>query len=227
MFDYNYFYLTWALIFLGIWAFLFWRRKDVRREMLLVSIVFGFGGLVSEKTNIQDWWQPLTITGTSIGPEDFIIGFAIGGVAAVIYEEIYKKRLKKAKIKTSSLFDPGFFFLLSPSLYLAFFFLFSLGSFYSMLLTFLICIVWMLFLRRDLLADSLLSGFLMLVIGIGIYFFLFLLYPNYIHEFWYLKPHRYASLLWGIPIAEYIWYFLAGAYIGPLYAFLKRLRVGK
>lgn len=227
MFDYNYFYLTWALIFLTIWAFLFWRRKDVRREMLFVSIVFGFGGLVSEKTNIQDWWQPITITGTPIGPEDFIIGFAIGGVAAVIYEEIYKKRLKKVRVKNSSSFDSGFFFLLFPSLYLAFFFLFNLGSFYSVLLTFIICTGWMLFLRKDLITDSIISGLLMLFIGIGIYLFLFLIYPNYIQEFWYLKPHWYASLLWGIPIAEYIWYFLAGAYIGPLYEFLKRLRVGK
>ena len=225
MFDYNYFYLTWALIFLSIWAVLFFKRKDVRREMLLISLWFGFGGLVSEYTNIQDWWQPITVTGTPVGLEDFLIGFAIGGVAAVIYEEIYKKKLKKVKTKISPWFDPGFAFLLLPALYLLFFFVFKWGSFYSVVPTYLIGLGYMLFLRKDLIKDSLISGFLMLCVGIGIYFFLFLIYPNYIQEFWYLKDNWYSSLLWGIPIAEYIWYFLTGAYIGPMYEFLKRMRV--
>lgn len=217
-----YFYLIWSMIFLAVWALLFLKRKDVRREMLLISTWFGFGGLVSEKTNIQDWWHPITITGTPIGFEDFIIGFAIGGVAAVIYEEIYRKKLKKARFKISTLFDAGFSFLLLPSLYLLLFFIFGLGSFYSIVLACLISISYMIFIRKDLLLDSLISGFLMLLIGIGIYLFLFLIYPNYIQEFWYLKSNWYSSLLLGVPIGEYIWYFLIGAYIGPMYEFLRK-----
>jgi hypothetical protein len=80
----------------------------------------------------------------------------------------------------------------------------------------------MIFLRKDLLKDSLVSGTLLLIIGIGIYLVLFLIYPSYIHQFWYLKDVWYANLLFGIPIGEYIWYFLTGAYIGPMYEFLRK-----
>ena len=120
-----YFYFIWSLIFLAVWLVLFLKRKDLRTEMLLISTWFGSAGLVSEATNIQDWWQPITITRTPVGLEDFIIGFAIGGVAAVIYEEIYKKKLKKSIKRDSLLFDPGFSLLLLPSLYLLSFYIFK------------------------------------------------------------------------------------------------------
>ena len=61
----------------------------------MMSLLFGFGGIVSEQTHTQDWWQPLTLTGTRIGVEDFLIGFAIGGIAAVIYAEAYRKKVSR------------------------------------------------------------------------------------------------------------------------------------
>ncbi len=82
----------------------------------------------------------------------------------------------------------------------------------------------MLFKRRDLLINSLVSGTLLLVLGIGIYLLLFLLYPDYIARFWFLPDVWFAKLFLGIPIAEYIWYFLTGAFIGPLYEFVEGLR---
>ena len=65
--------------------------------MITISIIFGIGGILSEFYHIQDWWQPLIITNTPIGIEDFLIGFFIGGIAAVIYEEIYKKKIRIRK----------------------------------------------------------------------------------------------------------------------------------
>ncbi len=221
----KYFYLLWASIFLGFWMILFLRRKDTRKEMLTISALFGLGGLAAQKTNIQDWWQPLTITGTSIGIEDFLIGFSIGGIAAVIYEEIYRRRLRKGVGGTLAPSDPGFFLLLFPLLYLILFFLLELGSFYSVVVACLASIGFMLFSRRDLWRDSLMSGVIMLAIGSGVYFLLFLIKPDYIQQFWYLPDHWYAQLLFGVPIGEYIWFFLIGAYIGPLYEYLKRLRL--
>jgi len=92
--SYQYTYLFWTAIFLIIWGTFFIKRKDLRKEMLVISFLFGLGGLISELTHIQDWWQPLTITNTSIGIEDFLIGFAIGGIASVIYNFIFNKKIK-------------------------------------------------------------------------------------------------------------------------------------
>ena len=221
----KFFYLIWVLIFLLIWLFLFFRRKDTRREMFLVSLLFGVGGVACEKTNIQDWWQPLTITGTRIGIEDFLIGFAIGGIAAVIYEEIYHKRLREKQEKSVAPSDPGFHLLIFPLLYLTLFFLLEVGSFYSAVIAYGLCLGYILLTRKDLIKDSFLSGIWMLFIGISIYFILFQIYPNFIKQFWYLRENWYSKLLWGIPIGEYIFYFFTGAYIGPLYEFLKKRRL--
>ena len=76
---YKYSYLIADLTLLFVWIILFWHRKDVRREMLIVSIIFGFAGLLVEPIYFQDWWHPLTITGTKIGLEDFLFGFWVGG----------------------------------------------------------------------------------------------------------------------------------------------------
>ena len=76
--------------------------------------------------------------------------------------------------------------------------------------------------RRDLLSDSLRSGLLMLAVGIGLYWLLFFFYPSYIHDFWFLRKNWYTTLLFGIPLGEYIWYFLVGAFIGPLYEYIEK-----
>ena len=203
---------------------MFLARRDVRKEMLFISVIFGFGGLACQKTNLVDWWKPITITGTTLGIEDFIIGFAIGGISAVVYEEIYKKRLRKSRTKFPR--DPGLYLLSFPVIYLIAFYMIRLGSFYSAILAYSVCGIYLLYTRRDLLKDSLLSGFFLLIIATIIYLGLFFVFPDYINQFWYLKPSWYTTLLWGVPIAEYIWIFFTGAYIGPLYEYIykKRLR---
>lgn len=216
----QYFYLIWTAIFLIVWLALFYVRKDTRNEMIVISGMFGLGGVAAEKTNIIDWWQPLTITGTRIGIEDFVIGFAIGGVAAVVYEVFYHQRFIQGRSRAIKRTDSGFFLLLFPLLYLTFFYLLELGSFYSVLAACLICIGYLFLTRKDLVVDSLMSGLLMLFIGFAIYALLFLVHPTYIQDFWYLPDVWYAKLILGIPIAEYAWYFFIGAYIGPLYEFL-------
>ncbi len=113
MLDYQFFYATWAALFLLIWVVLFLIRKDTRREILIISLAFGFAGLASQKLHLHDWWQPLRITNTSLGLEDFFIGFAIGGVAAVLYEFVVRKQAVHASqretIRKSSYFFLAFF----------------------------------------------------------------------------------------------------------------------
>lgn len=220
----QYFYLGWALAFLLLWLILFLYRTDTRAEMLLISIFFGLGGLASEEVYTKDWWHPHTLTNTSVGVEDFIIGFAIGGIAAIIYADLYRQKLRRYALKNVAPADPGFFLLLFPLLYFSAFFLLHINSFYSTILVLTALIGYMLITRRDLIADSLLSGVAMMSIGIGMYFLLLLVNPLFIHEHWYLPNTWYGRELAGIPIGEYVFYFLIGAYIGPLYEYLKKFK---
>ena len=224
----RYFYSIWTLIFFFIWFALYIHRKDLRKEMLFVSFIFGIAGIASQYIYLKDWWKPMTLTGTAIGIEDFLIGMFIGGIAAVIYEEIYKKKIRFRSSKKSHLI----FYCILNSLAICFlffgsFYLLRLNSFYSSLITFLVPTFFIWFKRKDLIKPSLISGILMLIIGTLVYFVLFLVLPDYFHIFWYLKETWFASLFLGIPLGEYIWFFLAGMAISPLYEFWQEARLIK
>ena len=145
MADYQYTYLIGNIIGLIIWIFIFLRRKDLRKEMLLLSFIFGISGLFAEIIYTKDWWQPLTITNTRIGIEDFFFGFIIGGVSAVIYSFLFNKRTKITKVKEmkEKRRDINFLMTLSLMAIITFlgFFILKFNSFVSTILAFIIPII--------------------------------------------------------------------------------------
>jgi len=220
--DFAYLYLGWTFFFLLIWGVFFWIRKDLRIEMLFISTLFGAGGLLSQQTHIQDWWRPITITGTPLGIEDFFIGFAIGGIASVVYAVAYRKKyvvpITRLSLKRSYAFLAGF-----AALFLGLFYLAGVSSFYAAITAYSAGILFMFLARPDLIRMSIGSGVLMVLLGSVTYYLLFLPYPGYIREFWYLPEAWYTTLVFGVPLGEYIWYFLTGAFIGPLFEFIEHI----
>src|ERR1035437_8729952 len=82
----KYIYLLALIPFCLIWVFLFTKRKDLRKEMLSVSILIGILSVVTSYLWwTKDWWRPLTVTGTVVGIEDFTMGFASGVIISIIY----------------------------------------------------------------------------------------------------------------------------------------------
>ncbi|MEK6933893.1 MAG: hypothetical protein AABW75_03390 [Nanoarchaeota archaeon] len=144
--NYEYSYLIAALISLFVWIFLFFWRRNLRKEMLVMSLLIGFLGLFLGLIYTLDWWHPLTITKTIIGFEDFIFGFSLGGTSAVIYEAVFKKRIKIRKIRRKEEIrqNYNFLFLFTSSLilFLFFFYTLRLNSFYSSIIGLLIPILF-------------------------------------------------------------------------------------
>ena len=103
------------------------------------------------------------------------------------------------------------------SLFLISFFIFRLHSFISSIIAFTVPILWIYFKRPDLIKNSLISGILITILAIPIYFILALEDPFWISKIWLFKPKIFLY----ITFEEYIWYFLAGAFIGPLYEYWK------
>jgi len=103
-----------GLVFFAIWLALFIWRKNTRKEMMIMSLIFAFAGPLADILYTQDWWYPLTLINTIIGPEALLVGFMIGGVASIIYEDIFKKRLKIRKISKTKETQRNFSFFFYP-----------------------------------------------------------------------------------------------------------------
>jgi len=226
---YEYTYITWTLFFALIWIGLYFSRKDTRKEMLWISILMGFAGILTESTHVLDWWQPITLTGTSVGFEDFLIGFFIGGIASVIYEFIAHKKLSSSqRVKKDPFFGKYFFrvfFLVVGFIFLGSFFLLSLHSFYALSLSLLCGIGYIWYRRHDLIKNSLISGVLVGILGSLSYPLLEWIYPGWVNAFWNSENVWFSYVLFNVPIAEYIWWFLAGTFIGPLYEYWNEKRL--
>lgn len=220
--NYQYTYLVLGILLFLIWIILYLYRKDLRKEILIISLLFGLGGILSEFVYITDWWRPLTITKTLIGLEDFLFGFSVGGIATSIYKTIFKKKIKFMKRINKKTRDIFIIFII---LFFGTFYIFKINSFYSSIIAFSASTLYIWIKRKDLIPSSIFSGFFMLIIGTLIYSILNLIYPGFVQEFWFLDNEWYAKLIFGIPIREYIWYFLAGAFIGPLYEYWKEGRL--
>ncbi len=218
--DYRYFYIVSSLLYFLIWLFLFVRRKDLRKGMLLLSVAFGIAAVLTEEMFSQDWWRPEMFTGTPIGIEDFLFGFSVAGIAAVLYKELYGLRLKNGA-ETAGAGKGRRFLLAFAVLFLTLFYVLKLGSFYSAILAYAAGIFFIVSHRKDLIRESVVNGILLLILSSAIYYVLFLIYPNYIEKLWYLGDNWYSILILGIPLKEYLFFFLTGAFIGPLYEFIR------
>lgn len=208
------------LILFIVWIFLFIWRKDIRKRMLFFSAIFSITALILEPF-YRDWWTPLKVTSLII--EDILFGFLLGGIAEVIYEVIYKKRVKVKKIKNAKKKRNINFLLLSGlvvSLFFASYYLLGLNSFYSSIIALFIptLVIWIN--RKDLVIDSIVTGFLLLIITFSAYFLLNLITPGWVEKFW-LFQNIPKVMIFHVPLEDVIWYFFVGMLFGPLYEYWK------
>ena len=216
--DYQYSYLIGTLVLIIIWLILFFLRKDVRKEMLILSLVAGFAGLIVDPVYSSDWWRPLTLTNTMPGIESFIFGFGVVGIGAVIYEEAFNKKLKTKK--QFNIINYLFIAILTLILFFGCFFILKINSFYSSIPAFLIPLAVIFVKRRDLILDSLYSGILLTMLSIIFYAVPELITPGWITASWNFGIISKISIL-KIPLEDLIWFFLVGLYAGPLYEYLR------
>jgi hypothetical protein len=73
--DIKYSYLVYSLIFLLVWVVLYILRPDLRRRMLIFSLIMPLGPL-SEFWFLRDYWRRPTITGYPISIGDPIFSIA-------------------------------------------------------------------------------------------------------------------------------------------------------
>lgn len=222
----EYTYLVGSLITVLIWIILFYYRKDLRKEMWIMGIIFGIAGLIMEALfYTKDWWNPPTITGSLIGIEDFLFGFGIAGVSAVIYEEVFRKRLvSRKKMKHPHTKQLSFLILLSIISFSFSFYILNYNSFISGLVATLIPLFIIYIIRPDLILDSLVSGFIIVIIAFIDFAILNIIKPNFVYSWWLLDQLTGIVFL-GVPLEDIIWFLTTGMYIGCIYEFWQGERL--
>ena len=213
-----------ALGFSLVWFLLFLIRKDTRKEMIICSTLISITGPALNFLFVQDWWHPISFfdgTRTAI-LESLIVAFFIGGVASVPYEILFKKRLKQKKKIFEVKGDIKFFNLavIGAIFFFGSFYILGINSFISSLICFSAPLLVILYKRKDLIKNSILSGILMIPIVIVVYTFIELITPGWINAFW-LWQNTPEIIILNVPIDDLIHYMFIGALAGPIYEYMR------
>lgn len=223
--GFQYSYLLMNLLFLGIWLLLYKFRPDLRHEMLAMSLPLGVMGLLLTVPYANDWWKPGSITGSLPSAEDFLFGFTSGGIASVIYAEVFRKRVQRKRAtnewrelqlqelwKAVAVVAAGFFLLHYG---------FSVNTLVITALLLGVATIVVLARRPDLWQESLASGISMVLIAAAVYAATDIITPGWVDGLWsYQNVPRIIIL--GLPVEEVLFYFLYGAVFGPYYEVLVR-----
>ncbi|MBI5155808.1 hypothetical protein HZA45_00885 [Candidatus Peregrinibacteria bacterium] len=215
----HYLYFILSLILLFLWGMIFWLRADLRKKMIRASSIGGVAGILAELWYFTDYWKPPTLFGiASISPEDFIVGFAITGIAMTAYDIVMHTTDRAGERPRQRaflmLFLGGLFSLLIFGTGM------KLNSCIVSEAAFIGAALIMCILRPDLLKVSLLSGVLLGILGFILYFFLFSwLAPEFWQTYWLLAGTRLGITIAGVPVTEIAWYASWGMLAGIAHNF--------
>ncbi len=223
MISYQYSYLIGSLAFLLVWIVLFLWKKRIRKEMLMMSILVAPLGPISEFFYFKDYWNPdILVNIFGFGIEDMIFAFAIGGIAAVIYEEIFIRKQKKTRPEKNKTIV---FSVISALILLIILnLILKINSIYASSLIFLFFGLIIIYKRRDLIKNAIVSGLLVL----SLMFVFYILFIKFLFSDFFIKYWQFNNIsgitFFGIPIGELLWGFSWGFLAGPFYEFWKGLK---
>lgn len=220
MLEYKYAYLIGSLLALLIWIILFWRRKDLRREMLTLSLLTAALS-PAELIYFGSYWRPefiVNIFDLNIGIESILVCFAYGGVCGVVYEYFFRRKLIRkpninmsvSKLTTLTCFLFGL---------IAIFFLESftnLNTIYTTSTGLAVMGVLFIYFRPDLIRSALVSAVISILISILLYWILLIFFPSLFDKFWISEAITNVRILF-IPIEEYYFHFALGLSLGIIY----------
>lgn len=224
----QYVWFVWSLILLAIWGciYFFLKDKQSRKEMFLVSLLALPLGL-TEPIFVPKYWNPPSIfnlaQNTGFDIESFIFSFAVGGIAVIIYELIFKSKHKRMSEQEMHKMRHRLHLLaiISPLVIFLLLFLFTgLNPIYSTILALLGGGLFTWYCRPDLKKKMFFSAFLFLVIYFVFFLSLIFVFPNYVEKVWNLHAIS-GILIMGIPLEELLFAFSLGFLWSSIYEHVK------
>lgn len=229
--PYRFAYLAGSLYLFSIWVFLAWRVTTHRQA----SFVFGlfymwFAVLGVFLWYTVDWWHPLTITFSRMGPEDLIASFAHFALPLLFGRYVFRYNssaylsihYRKKRLLIGFF---GLFILLTliPGILFAFF---HIHSFTALIIALLVGSLITIVCRPDLLVFSTLNGLLMAILALSMFLLGTLVSPGVVSAFWDFS-NLSGTIFLTAPVEDIIFYTLWGFFMGSFYEFLFGIRLEK
>lgn len=201
-----------AVLFIVTWTILFVIRKDLRKEMLVMSLIATPLGLF-DLWAVPLYWQPQTLYNIPVGIEGLLYSFALGGITAVLYSEVAHKRLQQVHKyhKTAALIV----FAATAAIFLPLALAKVANPAVIIYIALLSGIGVTLYFRKDLVKSALIGAFCFGILYFVLIKIWLLLFPDAVDWFVFqgLPPVR----LLGVPMWELLFGIIFAAYWGNLY----------
>lgn len=179
----------------------------------------------ASRTITPGYWTPPSIFGLNAktggyGIEDMLFSFFFGGIAAGLFELIFRQKVSKSSDKRLRkghallvAMIAGILFLLLVPVNAIYFFIFL--QFFGATLVILQ--------RKDLIWHSVAGGAILMILY-GILFAIFrFLFPSFIGQYYHLDRTSHLFIL-GVPLEEYLYALSLGMMWAPLYEYEHRVR---
>ncbi len=229
----QYIWLIWSLILAAVWLaiYLSLRSNVDRKEMMTVSLWTSLLGL-TEPLFVPAYWSPPSLFNlalrTGFDIESLIFSFAIGGIAVILYQRIFRN--KESPMSASEHRSPRHRFhlvalLSAPVIFAILLVATNLNPLHSAIIAMVVGGLAAWYCRPDLKKKMIVSAFLFL----GLYFVYFLtliaMSPGYVERVWNLKAIS-GILILGIPLEELLFALSFGFIWSSIYEHLtwKKLK---
>ncbi len=219
--NFHFVWFVWSSAFLLPWLLLFLAFNQHRRQMWWASVLMAPFGL-TEPLFVPEYWNPPSLfefaqrTGFDI--ESIVFSFAIGGIGAVLYNIVTRKRLEplpagklhhnRDRWHPWALATP---FALFPILYFLPWNVIDAGI--AAMVAGAVAVLWC---RPDLKGNTLVGGILFLLLYTAFLLALKWSAPGYIEQVWNLKELS-GILIYGLPLEELLFGFAFGLFWTGIY----------
>lgn len=220
---YAYAYLIGCGILAIFWFIVYSARRDLRQEMLWASFAgMPFG--VLDYFLVPRYWHPDSLFGFidkfGMGIESFLFLFFMSGLCSVVYEFVFRKKIKKTNGHRSHILA-----LVAPiAVFFAFALFFPGEVIYVFIATGIAGTFFITLARRDLLPKAIFSGMLFAVLYGFIFFLVVRIFPELVPSFYNLENIAGVFIL-GVPLEEVLAGLFVGSFWSISYEYAKRYRI--
>lgn len=220
-----------SLALFAVWAVVLFLSKRTRHEQIVMSViglVLAPGAMAVASIDYRN--APAT---GIVGIEDLLFAFCVFGIASVIYQFALGKHTKKLRGARILLSHPATHWLAHLVIALGIWAVVALSltavlglsSIQAVIVGGLLVGTYVIADRKDLLFDALLSGiFVAVLVFAAEQLFFVRLFPEAAAQYWQ-DGNLSGIVLAGVPFEEILWAGVVGFAIGPLYEYMRDMRV--